>query len=213
MFTSDHPCAACHCDSARVENRGPSITTMVPPSTSRSPCSAAGAEQVATQPRAVRVGEADVAGARVVVGLHPAGGPVDQLVGNHERAGAELGPQAPHGTRRQHLAHAERAQRPQVGPIVDPMGGMSVLAAVPRQERDRPGTIDRRQCRLRPPAQTATRTASRRRPRSRRTRTCRTLTHRSRRHQGVPKEGHRCRQSRTASPTRARREGSTPPLQ
>src|SRR5207244_12842565 len=33
MPTTDQPCAACHWDSARVENRGPLITTMVPPAT------------------------------------------------------------------------------------------------------------------------------------------------------------------------------------
>ena len=31
MLISVPPCAAYHCDSARVENRGPSMTTMVPP--------------------------------------------------------------------------------------------------------------------------------------------------------------------------------------
>ena len=31
--TTDQPAAACHCDSARVEKRGPLITTSVPPST------------------------------------------------------------------------------------------------------------------------------------------------------------------------------------
>ena len=33
MPTSDQPWAAYHFDSARVENRGPSMTTIVPPST------------------------------------------------------------------------------------------------------------------------------------------------------------------------------------
>src|SRR5690349_5791215 len=33
MPTTDQPCAACHCDSARVENRGPLITTIVPSGT------------------------------------------------------------------------------------------------------------------------------------------------------------------------------------
>jgi len=33
MLTSDQPCAANQADSARVENRGPCTTTIVPPST------------------------------------------------------------------------------------------------------------------------------------------------------------------------------------
>ena len=33
MLTRDQPCAAYHWDSARVEKRGPSMTTMAPPST------------------------------------------------------------------------------------------------------------------------------------------------------------------------------------
>ncbi len=33
MPTTDQPCAWCHNDSARVEKRGPSTTTSVPPST------------------------------------------------------------------------------------------------------------------------------------------------------------------------------------
>ena len=37
MPTTDQPCAACHSDSARVENRGPLTTTRVPPSTTGSP--------------------------------------------------------------------------------------------------------------------------------------------------------------------------------
>lgn len=41
MPTTVPPVAACHCDSARLEKRGPLTTTRVPPSTTGSPARSA----------------------------------------------------------------------------------------------------------------------------------------------------------------------------
>ena len=83
MFTSVNPWLANHRLSARVENRGPWITTMVPPSTTPGRSGRGGAQR-----RAVRVGEPDVDAARIEVGVVAARRAVDQLIGHHHRAGA-----------------------------------------------------------------------------------------------------------------------------
>ncbi len=43
MLTTDHPAAENHCDSARVEKRGPWMTTTVPPSCTGTPSARAAA--------------------------------------------------------------------------------------------------------------------------------------------------------------------------
>src|SRR5688572_25057327 len=66
------------------------------------------------------VGEGDMDGAaRVVVGLHAAGGAVDELVGDDDGAGPVLGLQGADRAGGQDLAHPERTQRPQVGAVGD----------------------------------------------------------------------------------------------
>ena len=60
MPTTVQPIAWWHCDSARVENRGPGMTTSVPPSTGDHPPSRGRDRDVVAPDRAVRVGEADV---------------------------------------------------------------------------------------------------------------------------------------------------------
>jgi hypothetical protein len=47
MLTTAPPMLANHTDSARVEKRGPSTTTMVPPSTTSMPCVRAASAAVA----------------------------------------------------------------------------------------------------------------------------------------------------------------------
>ena len=136
MLTTRPPIEANHRDSARVENRGPSTTTIVPPSVAAIPCRRAAASTVAPAGRAVRVGERHVHRAGVVEGLRPPARPVDQLVGHHERAGAELGPQPADRAGREDLAYAQRPQRPQVRPVRDPVRREPVVAPVPGQERD-----------------------------------------------------------------------------
>src|SRR5439155_8916048 len=62
--------------------------------------------------------------------------PVDELVRYDEAARAEFGPQAADGARRDHLARAHRAQRPQVRAVGDAVRREAVVAAVARQEGD-----------------------------------------------------------------------------
>jgi len=107
MPTTDHPAAACHCDSARLENRGPLTTTRV-------------------------VGPVVEA---VVDGVRPAPGAVDHLVRDHDGAGAELGTQRPDRARREHLAHPDRPQRPEVRAVAHLVRREAVVAAVARDER------------------------------------------------------------------------------
>ena len=111
MFTNVKPWPANHRLSARVENRGPWITTMVPPSTTP------GSRRGRPQRRAVRVGETDMDAAGVEVGVVATAGAVDQLIGHHHGARAELGGQAAHRARPEDAAHAQRAQRPHVGAV------------------------------------------------------------------------------------------------
>ena len=84
-----------------MEKRGPSITTMVPPSMH---VVAGGADQRRAQVGAVRVGEGRVRRAGVDVGLDPRRGAVDELVGHDEGAGLGLRLQATDRAGREHLA-------------------------------------------------------------------------------------------------------------
>src|SRR6185369_3285626 len=87
---------------------------------------------------AVRVGEADVYGALVVERLDPAGRTVNELVRQHERARSELRAQPTDRARGQDLPHPDLAQGPQVGPVRDPVRGITVVAPMAGQERDTP---------------------------------------------------------------------------
>src|SRR5262245_27615738 len=71
-----------------------------------------------------------------VVRLHPACLTVDQLVRDHEAARTEGWPKTTDGARREDLAYADAAQRPQVRAVRDPVRREAVIGAVPRQERD-----------------------------------------------------------------------------
>ena len=103
---------------------------------------AGSADERGPQVRAVGIRERRVGGARVDIGLHPGGGPVDELVGDHQGAGLGLRLQPAHGAGRQHLLDAEAAQCPHVGAVVDPVRRELVPGAVARQERDRlPGDL------------------------------------------------------------------------
>ena len=109
MFTSVKPWFANQRLSARVENRGPWITTMVPPSTTPGSAGHGGPQR-----RTVGVGEPDVDGARFEVRVGAAAGPVDELIGHHHRPRPEFGGEAAHRARREDPAHPQRAQRPHV---------------------------------------------------------------------------------------------------
>ena len=71
----------------------------------------------------------------VVHGLGAAPRAVDVLIGDDERAGAEFGFEGANCTRREHLADTQRAQRPEVGAVVDAVWREAVVGAVPRDER------------------------------------------------------------------------------
>ncbi|GAA3409160.1 hypothetical protein GCM10018952_08900 [Streptosporangium vulgare] len=74
---------------------------------------------------------------RVVVGLRPACGAVDDLVGDDQGAGADLGAQGADRAGGEDLADAEGTQGPQVRPVGDPVRGEAVVAAVAGHEGDR----------------------------------------------------------------------------
>ena len=148
MPTTDQPIAACHRDSARVEKRGPSMTTMVPPSTACQPRPSA-APSAASRP----IGQYGI-GER---GVHDVAGPCRPAAAHRRRrsatrafvrstswSGTSSVP-GPYSSRRpptahgpEHLAHPDRAQRPQVGAVVDAVRRQVVAAAVAGQERHLP---------------------------------------------------------------------------
>ena len=64
-------------------------------------------------------------------------GAVDELVGDDDVAGSDVMAEPADGARGEHLADAERPQRPEVGAVVDRVRRVLVVRAVPRQERDR----------------------------------------------------------------------------
>src|SRR4029078_10147388 len=74
----------------------------------------------------------------VEVGLHTATRAVDELVGDDQRTGAEVGAETTDGTRRDDLADTERTQRPHVRAVGDPVRGIAVVGAMARDERDGP---------------------------------------------------------------------------
>ena len=76
----------------------------------------------------------------VVERVDPAMRAVDELVAHHEVAGLDRELQRARGTRRDHGLDPERAHRPDIGPVVDPVWRDGVPPAMPRDERD-PSTI------------------------------------------------------------------------
>src|ERR1700733_9953574 len=89
------------------------------------------------QLRAVRIGERDVRrhGAVVERVLAPARA-VDDLVGDHHRAGLHVRLQRAAGRRADDPRDAERLHRVRVGAVVDRLRGIAVVLAVARQEGD-----------------------------------------------------------------------------
>ena len=138
MLTSDQPCAAKCRDSARVEKRGPSTTTIVPPSSTESSAAATALDSW----RAVRVGERHVHRTGLHEALDAAVGPVDELVGHDHVAGGDVGTKTADGAGGEDLANSQRAQRPEVGPVVDPVRRELMPGPVPRQERHPPPRDD-----------------------------------------------------------------------
>ena len=130
MLTSVKPWRANHWLSARVENRGPWITTMVPPSTTPGrPAAAArssgqyGSAKLTWMPPGVEVRR------------RPAAGAVDQLIGHHHRTGTQVRREAADRARPEDAPHAQRPQRPHVGAVGHGVRRELVLDAVAGQER------------------------------------------------------------------------------
>ena len=122
MFTTCHPIDRNHCDSARVENRGPLMTTIVPPSCTVAPISRPAVTSGGPQPGVIRFGEGlMVDGWIVVVRVGAAPGAVDELVDDDEVAGVEVGLQRADRARADDRADAERPERVDVGAKRHPM--------------------------------------------------------------------------------------------
>ncbi len=111
------------------------MTTSVPVLAGHPAVLPRGVDRVRPARGAVRVGERDVHRVLVVEGLDPSGGPVHQLVGDDQGAGTVGGGERPDRARRQDAAHAERAQRPEIGAVRDHVRREPVVLAVPGQER------------------------------------------------------------------------------
>ena len=157
---TSQPADANQADSARVENRGPSITTTVPRSCSGIRSSRPFAIVTLAHRRAVRVGERDVRGdGAVVERVRPVARAVDQLVADHEVARLHGRLQRAARVRAEHAGHAELLHGPDVRPVGDPVRRELVLHAVAGDEGHRPAAdvADR------PAARRACRTACRRR--------------------------------------------------
>ena len=136
----DRSCSPATSPARRTTATPPGSRTVAPrsrPSAPPSTIASSAATRSRPQRRAVGIGEPDVARALVVVGLDPPAGAVDQLVGHDQRPGAELRLQAADRARREDPADTERAQCPQVRPVVHPVRRELVVTAVTWQERHR----------------------------------------------------------------------------
>ena len=151
------------------------MTTTVPPSWTVIPSSRAVSTSSRAQVGAVRVGGRDVRRLRPVVeGVRAARGAVDELVADDERAQLELGLQRARRARADQPPDAELAHRPDVRAVRDLRGRKLVRPPVPWAGTRRGGRRPRRSR----SAPTASRTASRPRPRRPRRRTSRSPTRR-----------------------------------
>ncbi len=137
MFTTCQPSDRNHRDSARVEKRGPGITTTVPSVVHAHADALARLDRVPGDDCAVRIGVGDVMGvARVVVRVGATPGAIDELVEDDEVAGMDVGRQRSRRARADHLAHAEHAHRPEIGAGGDARRRELVVAPVAGNERD-----------------------------------------------------------------------------
>jgi len=94
MLITCHPADRYHMDSARVANRGPPMTTTVPPSWTAKPLCPSDVDEDGPESFVVGIGDRDVLGsvAEVVVeGVRPPRGAIDELVDDDEITGMDLG--------------------------------------------------------------------------------------------------------------------------
>jgi hypothetical protein len=98
-----------------------------------------GVDRVARDDRAVRIGVGNVMSvARVVERVGPSPRAVDELVEHDEVTGVNVGRERTGRARRDHLAHAEHAHRPEVGARGNARGHELVVASVAGNERNPP---------------------------------------------------------------------------
>ena len=137
MLIVSQPASWNHLDSARVEKRGPWMTTTVPPSRALMPSSPAVSTRRAPAGRGStgrRRRRGSSRGRRRT--CRAAARPVDELVADDELTQLELGLERAGGVRADDPPHAQLAHRPDVRPVRDRVRRQLVLQAVPRQERD-----------------------------------------------------------------------------
>ena len=113
------------------------MTTTVPRSWTSIPWSRIVAIVSAAQDRVVDVGRGEVGHDRAVVErVGAAARPVDELVAHDEVARLDVRLERAGRARRDDGLHAERAHRPDIGPVVDPVRRDRVAPTVARQEGD-----------------------------------------------------------------------------
>ena len=88
----------------------------------------------------VRVGEVHMDRTAVVVGVVPGRRAINELIRHNESAGAQVGAEPSDGAGREHLAYADLAERPEVGPVRNPMRWITVISAVSGKEGDMAAT-------------------------------------------------------------------------
>ena len=146
MPTTSQPCERYQRDSARVEKRGPLMTTIVPDACAVTPASIVASTTSCPQDRAVRIGERHVVhDVAVVVGVGAAARAIDELVEHDEIARGDVGTERSDRARPENRAHTEEAQRPKVGSLRDAGRRNRVTRAVTRDERD-PSIADVADC-------------------------------------------------------------------
>ena len=84
----------------------------------------------------VRIGEVHMDRAAVVVGVLPARRAINELIRQNERARTQVGTEPSDGAGREHLAHTDLAERPEIRPIRNPMRWIPVIPAMSGKEGD-----------------------------------------------------------------------------
>ncbi len=137
MLIVSQPISWNHFDSARVEKRGPWMTTTVPPSRAGMPSSPAVSTRSARRSGAVRVGGRDVRRlGPVVEGVRPPARPVDELVADDELAELELGLERARGVRPDDPPDAELLHRPDIRAVGNRVRRELVVQPVAREKSD-----------------------------------------------------------------------------
>ena len=142
MLITSHPASRNQLDSARVEKRGPWMTTTVPAVANGDAELARRLDEQAAQVGTVGIRRGDVGClGPVVERILPRPRPVDELIADDELAELEVGLQRARGVRADDAAYPELLHRPDIGPVGDPVRRELVPAAVAREKGDS-GSLD-----------------------------------------------------------------------